>query len=82
MSADGAVIAEQGDIYGEALKPHQLPKVLVAAVLAIEDRRFFSHIGIDPIGITRAAIENIRAGGIEQGGSTITQHADSDEVAR
>ena len=43
------------------------------AVIAAEDRRFYSHFGIDPIGIARAAMANFRAGGVLQGGSTITQ---------
>jgi 1A family penicillin-binding protein len=43
------------------------------AVVAIEDRRFYSHLGLDPIGITRAVFRDLRAGGIEEGGSTLTQ---------
>ncbi len=50
-----------------------LPPVLISAVLAAEDRRFWDHPGVDPLGILRAAIENQRAGEIRQGGSTITQ---------
>ena len=50
-----------------------LPPHLVDAVVAIEDARFYSHIGIDPVGIVRAMLANIKAGGIRQGGSTITQ---------
>ena len=52
----------------EALPPH-----VVNAVLAIEDRRFYDHPGLDPIGIARAAVANAEAGAVEQGGSTITQ---------
>jgi 1A family penicillin-binding protein len=52
----------------EALPPH-----IAHAVLAAEDARFASHVGLDPIGIVRAAWTNWRAGGIRQGGSTITQ---------
>ena len=50
-----------------------LPDHIVYAFLAAEDVRFRSHFGIDPIGIGRAALTNVRAGGIAQGGSTITQ---------
>lgn len=46
---------------------------LQRAVIAIEDHRFYSHVGIDPIGIGRAVFRDIRAGGIEEGGSTLTQ---------
>lgn len=50
-----------------------LPPLLVQAVLLTEDRRFHEHHGIDPIGIGRAALANLRAGGVVQGGSTLTQ---------
>ena len=43
------------------------------AVVAVEDHRFHSHLGIDPIGIGRAIVRDIRAGGLEEGGSTLTQ---------
>ena len=51
----------------------QVPDVLVDAVLATEDRNFYAHSGVDPIGITRALWNDIRGGGTLQGGSTITQ---------
>ena len=73
VSETGAVIAEVGDLPGDELAPDQLPPAVVAAVLSTEDRRFFSHFGVDPIGVARAAVQNLRAGGVEQGGSTITQ---------
>lgn len=50
-----------------------VPQQLVDAVVAIEDRRFYSHFGVDLQGIARAMLANIRAGGIVQGGSTLTQ---------
>ncbi|MYZ50520.1 hypothetical protein E4O86_22740 [Rhizobiales bacterium L72] len=56
-----------------ALARDELPDDLVHAVLAIEDRRFYSHIGVDLFGISRAALENYKAGGVVEGGSTITQ---------
>ncbi len=50
-----------------------VPPDLVNAVVAVEDHRFYDHFGVDPIGIARAFVTNIRAGGIVQGGSTLTQ---------
>lgn len=50
-----------------------LPAHVSAAILAIEDRRFYSHVGVDPLGIARAALANFRAGETVQGGSTLTQ---------
>jgi membrane peptidoglycan carboxypeptidase len=50
-----------------------VPQVLIDAVIAAEDRSFYEHTGIDPVGITRALYQAVRAGGLEQGGSTITQ---------
>ncbi|MBW1954193.1 MAG: transglycosylase domain-containing protein, partial [Deltaproteobacteria bacterium] len=51
----------------------QVPEHLIHAVLAIEDNRFFQHPGIDPIGMVRALLTNLRSGSIRQGGSTLTQ---------
>ena len=73
LATDGAPLARLGDQVGETLTVTDLPPHLVQAVLAIEDRRFYSHIGVDPIGIARAAWANLRAGRAVQGGSTITQ---------
>ncbi len=72
-ATNGAMIASYGQVVGESLKYDQFPKELVAAVIATEDRRFFDHSGIDPMGLMRATIRNMIAGGIVQGGSTITQ---------
>ena len=73
LAEGGEVLAEVGDLPGDILASDHLPQAVVAAVLSTEDRRFFSHFGIDPIGIARAVVQNLRAGGVEQGGSTITQ---------
>ncbi|HTO82279.1 MAG TPA: PBP1A family penicillin-binding protein [Methylomirabilota bacterium] len=73
LAADGQMLAQLGGPSGEELVPDRLPKTLVAAVIATEDRRFFEHGGIDPAGIARAFVENVRTGAIGQGGSTITQ---------
>src|SRR5207244_1882803 len=51
----------------------QIPQSLRDAILATEDRRFYSHWGIDPIGVARAILQNYRRGRIVEGGSTITQ---------
>jgi penicillin-binding protein 1A len=55
------------------VKLKQIPKVLINAVIAIEDRDFYSHNGVDIGGSLRALFKNVDAGGVEQGGSTITQ---------
>lgn len=73
VDADGGRIAAYGELYGEALTVADLPPHVPQAVLAIEDRRFYSHPGIDPIGLVRAAVVNWRAGRVVQGGSTISQ---------
>ncbi|MDT9702549.1 biosynthetic peptidoglycan transglycosylase, partial [Streptomyces sp. P17] len=57
----------------EEATAEQIPQVLKDAVTSIEDQRFYTHIGIDPIRIVGSFISNLRAGGITQGGSTITQ---------
>ncbi len=73
LAADGTVLASQGDLYGEVVRLRDLPAHLPAALMAVEDRRFRSHIGIDPWGMARAALANWRAGEVVQGGSTLTQ---------
>lgn len=70
---DGKVIARYGGIKGDVVDVRDLPPHVVAAVLAIEDRRFYQHFGIDPLGLARAMFVNITEGGFRQGGSTITQ---------
>ncbi|NVJ90914.1 MAG: penicillin-binding protein 1A [Methylocystaceae bacterium] len=73
LSADGVVIATSGDLYGEAIQISDLPDYLPQAVMATEDRRFYSHFGIDVIGLGRALVTNVFAGRVRQGGSTLTQ---------
>jgi penicillin-binding protein 1A len=58
---------------GSAVLLRDLPRYVPQAFVAIEDRRFYSHYGIDPIGIVRAAVANVLHRGVSQGGSTITQ---------
>lgn len=69
----GNVITRYGEVKGESLAIADLPDHLIWAVLAVEDRRFYRHPGLDVIGLMRAALTNARAGHIVQGGSTITQ---------
>jgi penicillin-binding protein 1A len=71
--ADGSVIAVRGEMPGANVALKDLPPYLPKAFIAIEDRRFYSHHGIDPIGIARAAVANILHRGVSQGGSTLTQ---------
>ncbi|WP_114862037.1 transglycosylase domain-containing protein, partial [Azospirillum brasilense] len=73
LAADGAEFARFGDLHGTTLGVRDLPPHLINAVLAIEDRRFYSHFGVDPIGLARALYVNWRSGRSAQGGSTITQ---------
>ena len=73
LAADGSEIGRRGNFYGNFIGLKDVPATLLWAVLATEDRRFYSHRGIDPRGLARAALVNLRAGGIRQGGSTITQ---------
>ena len=72
----GAVLYESraaNGTRGTALTADALPSHLVRASLAAEDNRFFRHVGIDPVAITRAAVRNLKAGEVVEGGSTITQ---------
>jgi len=73
LAADGTVLAEQGSFYGDEVRISELPDYVPNAVIAIEDRRFRSHFGIDPLGLLRAIYINYRTGHVVQGGSTITQ---------
>lgn len=69
----GNVIGHRGIIHENSVPVDQLPDYFVKAVLATEDRRFFDHFGIDVIGLFRAVTVNAQAGGVVQGGSTLTQ---------
>ncbi|MFK0384594.1 transglycosylase domain-containing protein [Agrobacterium sp. NPDC090273] len=69
----GNTIGHRGIIHEGSVPIDQMPDHFIKAVLATEDRRFFEHFGIDFIGLARAMSENARAGGVVQGGSTLTQ---------
>ncbi|MDB2407302.1 PBP1A family penicillin-binding protein [Jannaschia sp.] len=73
VTSDGDPLFARGAYRGAYLGLEEMPEALIDAVVATEDRRFFDHGGVDMRGIARAAVANIRGGGIVQGGSTITQ---------
>src|SRR5207253_3349375 len=73
LAEDGSTLANLGDLFGEPLTLKQMSPFLPQAVIATEDRRFYGHFGIDPIGLMRAAIIDLRARHVVQGGSTISQ---------
>jgi penicillin-binding protein 1A len=73
LAADGTVLAERGAFFGDDVRITELPAYVPQAIIAIEDRRFRSHFGVDPLGLMRAMVENLRAGRVVQGGSTVTQ---------
>jgi penicillin-binding protein 1A len=73
LDRHGRLIARNGLVHGVQIDVSQLPSYVPNAFIAIEDRRFRDHIGLDPIGLARAAFENISAGHVMQGGSTLTQ---------
>jgi penicillin-binding protein 1A len=73
LAADGSLLANRGDTGGAAVHLSELPPYLPKAFVAIEDRRFYSHFGIDPVGISRAIVRDLTGGGGMQGGSTLTQ---------
>jgi penicillin-binding protein 1A len=73
VAADGSMLAQRGEMAGANVSLKELPPYLPKAFIAIEDRRFYSHYGIDPFGILRAAVANLLHRGVSQGGSTLTQ---------
>jgi penicillin-binding protein 1A len=73
LGTDNKVIATRGEMGGTAVPLKALPPYLPQAFIAIEDRRFYWHFGLDPIGLARAMIVNITSGALREGGSTITQ---------
>jgi penicillin-binding protein 1A len=73
LSEEGRPIARRGAIKDEPVEVAKLDPLTPSAFIAIEDRRFHNHWGIDPRAIGRAMVANIKAGGVRQGGSTLTQ---------
>src|SRR5580698_1825639 len=73
LGANGATLATRGDMGGAEVPLRDLPDFAPKAFVAIEDRRFYSHHGIDPFGILRAGIRDVLHRGRAEGGSTLTQ---------
>ena len=73
LSADGQVVQKIGPATREKLSAGSMPPLVEQAFIAAEDRRFYQHNGIDPLGIGRAMVRNITKHSVEEGGSTITQ---------
>ncbi len=73
LAADGSLLANRGETGGRTITIGEVPPYLPKAFVAIEDRRFYDHFGIDPVGLTRAMVNNLRRTGGVQGGSTLTQ---------
>src|SRR5215216_1157737 len=73
VGLNGRVLATRGEMGGSAVPLRELPAFVPKAFLAIEDRRFYSHYGVDPFGVMRAVGANVLHRGVSQGGSTITQ---------
>jgi penicillin-binding protein 1A len=73
VDQSGNQVGVRGAIVGDRLKMSEMPRYLPAAFLAMEDRKFYLHHGIDPRSLLRAAMVDLKAGRIVQGGSTITQ---------
>ncbi len=73
LADDGSLLANRGDTGGPAVRLIDLPPYLPKAFVAIEDRRFYSHFGIDLVGISRAILRDVTGRGVVEGGSTLTQ---------
>ena len=73
VGLDGRPLTSRGEMSGTDISIKELPPYLPRAFIAIEDRRFYSHYGADPIGLARAMTANVLRRGVSQGGSTITQ---------
>ncbi|WP_232302436.1 biosynthetic peptidoglycan transglycosylase [Elstera litoralis] len=73
LARDGSLLATGGEFYATPRAVRELPPHVWQAVVAIEDRRFFNHFGIDIIGLARAVVVNLTEGRTAQGGSSLTQ---------
>ena len=72
-AADGTLLVSLGPSFGRWLRYDEIPPTMRAAMIAVEDKRFRSHIGVDPIGVARSIKVRFDSGRWRQGGSTITQ---------
>ena len=70
---DGTELVTIGPSYGKWLPAEQIPQVMKDAILSTEDKRFYRHIGVDPVGVARSIYKRYELGSWRQGGSTITQ---------
>ncbi len=73
VAADGSPIAIHGQSFGAPVRLADLPVHAPRAVLAVEDRNFYHHVGVNPLSVARALFVNVREGEVKQGGSTLTQ---------
>ena len=73
VDMQGRALARRGDLAGEPLPLKEMPNYVSKAFVAIEDRRFYEHYGVDPFGMGRAFVANVLHRAVAQGGSTITQ---------
>jgi penicillin-binding protein 1A len=73
LAADGSLLSTFGDLFAQPLSLKEMSPYIPKAVVATEDRRFYSHFGIDLLGLLRASAADLSAGHVVQGGSTITQ---------
>jgi len=73
IAADGSPISVHGQSLGAPVRLADLPRYAPQAVLAVEDRNFYHHIGVNPLSVGRAIVVNAREGAVRQGGSTLTQ---------
>jgi penicillin-binding protein 1A len=73
VGLDGKPLTMRGEMSGTDVPIKELPPYLPKAFVAIEDRRFYSHFGVDPIGLSRAVVANVLHRGVSQGGSTLSQ---------
>ena len=69
----GKEVGRRGILHDDAVPLDEYPDYVIQAVLSTEDRRFYDHWGVDPVGLMRALTVNARASGVVQGGSTLTQ---------
>ncbi|MCP5322488.1 MAG: PBP1A family penicillin-binding protein [Candidatus Paracaedibacteraceae bacterium] len=73
VTKDGELLTTYGDLYGTTITLEKVPSYVPKSVLAIEDHRFYRHLGIDIVAFTRAIYNNLIRGRVVQGGSSITQ---------
>jgi len=73
IAADGSPMTVHGQSYGAPVRLSELPAYTPRAVLAVEDRNFYHHVGVNPLAVARAIFVNMKEGEVRQGGSTLTQ---------